>query len=113
MSDAGGGSAASAPDAGGSPGTSTLAPGSSTQDAQQDNEVVVVPGSTSGGAPQESVNVKRPAPVFHVGGGSTTCRRLRRTLSRHSLCRPVSSRKAPARTPSCSALETTTCPSVL
>ncbi|CAM9771361.1 unnamed protein product, partial [Pylaiella littoralis] len=69
MSDAGGGSAASAPDAGGSPGTSTLAPGSSTQDAQQDNEVVVVPGSTSGGAPQESVNVKRPAPVFHVGGG--------------------------------------------
>ncbi|CAB1115499.1 unnamed protein product [Ectocarpus sp. CCAP 1310/34] len=69
MSDASGGSAASAPDAGGSPGTSTLAPGSSTQDAQQDNEVVVVPGSTSGGAPQQSVNVKRPPPVFRASGG--------------------------------------------
>lgn len=69
MSDASDGSAASAPDAGDSPGTSTLAAGSSTQDAQQDNEVVVVPGSTSGGAPQKSVNVKRPAPVFRVVSG--------------------------------------------
>ncbi|CAB1120118.1 unnamed protein product [Ectocarpus sp. CCAP 1310/34] len=57
MSDASGGSAASAPDADGSPGTSTLAPCSSTQDAQQDNEVVVVPGSTSGGAPQQFIIV--------------------------------------------------------
>ena len=37
MRDASGGSAASAPDAGGSPGTSTLAPGSPQQDAKQDD----------------------------------------------------------------------------
>ncbi|CAN0267242.1 unnamed protein product, partial [Ectocarpus sp. 4 AP-2014] len=68
MSDASGGSAAPAPapDAGG-----LTAPGSSPQqDAPQDNEVVVVPGSTSGaGAPQQSVNTKRPAPIFLVKGG--------------------------------------------
>ena len=60
-----GGSNAS-PGAGDSPGTGP-APGSSPQDAQQD-EVVVVAGSTSGGAPQQSVNLKRPAPIFDSKG---------------------------------------------